>query len=401
MASGSGGKLLLVAIALALAIAAFLQVFVALQQKTAPQLVLGISGGNAAANARMGDLLFASIDPAEDPAMLVDQIEPYSRRSFQAQGLNVPALRQMGLLAALRNDLDRAEEIFATVRRMSKRDFLTSMYQHELAYASGNLPQAASYLDDAARTSRLARETLMPRAVAFLEDPDWRGAIAQELSQGPDWDDAFWQAALARQEMSAPTAELRTMLPGDAGLVSENVTRLVMHNAIRDGHVDEAVAVFRHVAGTEAANRQMRSNISFAKGDWPPFHWETFLGSDTLATPVDNGRALEFSILPSAQAGLLARRLIRLRPGVYTVDLQAELSARVPENMASLAVTCGYDNRVLARVDLAGSGSKTWRESFSVTEDCPMHWLRVESGSNPTQRNLGGRIDRLEVHQVG
>lgn len=373
---------------LALASAAGFQAFTALAQKRNPALVLGLQPGNAVANARFSTLAMATLTPESDFDTLIGST---ARRSFVSQGLNPPAIRQLALLALLNEDEAQARRLFALSERFSHRDLATSVYQYEIAQRLGRIDEAARNLDSALRTSARGREHLLGPAVKALDDSRWRRAVAEKLRARPDWAADFWNVAINSKERVLETALLRLALPADDRTASENVTRVIIRNLLRDGHTETAVRLFR---GLEAdAARRMAANLDFRRGKWPPFTWETTVGVDALAAPRDDGSRLDFSVLPDASQNLLARRLIAFPPGSYTIAANVSAENEFPHDLVSLVVTCAAGNRVLARLDLGSASARgAVTAPVLIPESCPRQWLRLESAANPGNAVYGGAL---------
>ena len=373
---------------LALAGAAVFQTFTVLAQKRNPALVLGLAPGNAVANSRLSSLALGALTPESDFEALVGSS---ARRSIQSQGLNPPAIRQLALLALLQNDEPQARRLFDLSESLSHRDLPTSLFQYEIAYRMGRTEEAVEQFDNAVRTSARGREHLLPQAVTFLENSAWRAGIARQLRGKPDWSADFWNVAINDPERVVETAQLRLALPADDRYASENVTRAIIRNLLRDGHIDLAVKMFNGLEKNAATH--MASNLDFSEGKWPPFSWEASTGGEFIAARQKNGDALTLTVLPGASHSLLARRLTGFAPGRYIVGTRATFETPMPEGLLSLLVTCAEGNNVLARIDLATAGRDgNAAARVTIPQSCSEQWLRLESTPNAASQVFSGTI---------
>lgn len=376
------------------AAASIVQVFTVLAQWLNPAMALAVEPGNAVANARLGDFTLVTLKKPDDIPRVLPQVEQLALRSFRAQPINSEAVRELAWVAMLRGQQERSKRLIDLALAMSRRELGASLVEEEFARRRGDVATAMLQADTAMRTSDEARDVLLPTLTANLGDPSWRLAIANRLAKSPAWGPAFWNSVIGGKVPAGNLVALRMLLPRNDDSVSRNYTNAIFKQAIDQNVPEAALALFRYLVGSRAADQLVSSPQPFGAQGWPPFSWQMFSTGSYLAGTPKGSTDLTYTILPRAAAGVLARRLVAYPAGLYTFTVRAQPGGRQSAGEAVWRLTCAKDNRELGRLDPASLASGNGVLSLAVTipQDCPFQWVRFENAPNRGQEPIAGTV---------
>lgn len=228
-------------------------------------------------------------------------------------------------------------------------------------------PEVGDFL--VAELGRMALDPASRDAVRGVMETDrqLRRSVLEQLAR----DGADPEMILALAGPQAPTA---------AGGEAPSWQRLLLDGMVARGQVVEALAVWSRLNGVDP---EARSGGLYDPGferlpGSPPFNWAFESGPNGFAEPVGSGRmSAQFYGRGNAT---LASQLLRLAPGSYRIELDAEGEADGENGRLTWVVSCQPGGQRLAEVALVGVdfAGKHLAADFSVPDaGCPGQWLRL------------------------
>lgn len=143
-------------------------------------------------------------DGESEPATL-------ARATLRSEPTSVDAVSVLALQAVLRNEPERAEELFRYALILSRRELQPYMWAIEDGVSRGDIDVILRSYDLALRTSREARARLLPPLSSSLGEPRARRGVMRLLEAEPDWKDEFLLAASSRGDPSGTAALFNEM----------------------------------------------------------------------------------------------------------------------------------------------------------------------------------------------
>lgn len=340
-----------------------------------------------------------------------------ARAALNRDPTSVIAARSLGQIAALHNDLPRADRLFAYAEQLSRRDLLTELWMLEAQVRQGRVAGALVRYDRALRTNAAARPTLFPVLVLASGDPNVAPKLGGLLASRPPWG-ADFLAVMAESPHVPPNvlaaaverAHLAVAVPAERAALAATIRRLA-----DAGAYELALRVFRQaIGGTDAG--LIRDGGFEREPLLPPLDWSLAGEADLSATrePAANGMGLELRA-ENGRTGELARQLLVLSPGAYALSLVQAGAGPDPLARAVVAIGCANREAPLLTLPLGAAQRTRSIARFTVPMQCPGQWLtiaapdglgdgpdraptvvddvvvrRLDPGSDPTSQQTGG-----------
>jgi hypothetical protein len=386
-----GASLRVVAIVLAaafLALAIFRISIAGVLQDRNPAMATALAPFDAGATAQMASLAFGTARDAEGRSRARD----LARRAIEQDPMSVPAVRTLALIADREGDGARAMRLIAHSYRLSRRDRLTHIWLIGYYQSRGDIAGMVRQFDLALRTSRRARESLLPLLVASTTDRRVVAPVRSILAAEPGWWLSFAdQLAATTPRPAHAVAILQGLLDPDVPEERLVIERLLGRLTER-GEFALASAVHARATGQQAvpSGGRIRSGDFEGPAGFAPFDW-SLAGEPELGAfrePKPSGGSALAVVAYNGRTGEVARQLLNLSPGRYRIQMEA---GNIPSDLLDrprLAVTCSVEGatRTLIEVRPSFSGASARRLSavFSVPLGCPWQWLAIAvSGQGP------------------
>ncbi len=390
---------LVVAVGLALIWVSMGVTFTLALGKYGPEQALGWWPWGAAPKAALANEIAARQDAT--PADL-SRAETLARAALMREPVNLVAARTLGLIAAKRNDLAKAERYFAYAENLSRRDLTTQLWMIEKSVRENDIPRTLRHYDRALRTSRRAPDLLFPTLVAASNDPAIVEPLATLLASRPEWWHDFLGAAVRNIDDPRSLMTFSRALKLDMRASPDQIyVRQIVERLVKDRLYADAVRYYGEVRGGSSQPLVRDGNFDHDIALLPLDWW--FRNDSELSAMREMFGDGDFRLVLRASGGRggeVARQLLVLAPGRHT--LSGKYGAVEGDGGGSaplvVEVTC-LDRPALVRSQLAPPDIEG--EDFSVTftvpdAKCPAQWVRFVAAP---LANTDLWIDRIELRR--
>ena len=375
-------KLLVWLVALPLAVFAFSAALGSITKLRSPQTAEavwptpGLTFQRLAENAfgeRLGEEL-AAIEPsyrASDGEL--------ARQAFAKEPTAYFALGLLALDASAKGDTDRAREMFEILSEQDKRLSLASVW---LLFDYGRAERLGPMLAAADRLFRVnvqARDRIMPGLADATAVEGAVPAIEAELADDPPWAFQYWWALVRKPAAFDNGAALRERVAARGLDVPPGFDRAFLFALAEAGKLERAQQLAANLTDTEPARLISSGPLEFdftEEAGLPPFAWDV-LSEGEFGGYLDPQLG-ELGVSAVARSGgIVARRLIDLSPGRYTMTVTSRLT-NSSEPPASVALRCATRTRPqIGAVELT---ERNTTAEFSVPgANCDYGWIEVEA----------------------
>ena len=358
-------------LALAAASAAFSLALVS--ESSNPYLAVRLVPWLPKAQARIGDLIFAT-SKGKPTSTQARAMRERARNALAATPLNSSALRQLAVTGP------RRKELLDLAIAVSRRDVLADIQRSEFDIRRNDADATLAGLDRALRVSPQVAPLVFPVLLGATDNPVLLGKIRAMLSRGPIW------------------SERLVAWAGENPAVLGRLSRVV--GALPKGSVARAPGYGQSIVAKLADQRQPAQAFAayaaysppprFADLDrttFPPIDWQLTDDYETGGRPIADGRPGFDLFAERGKAGPAAARLLALGPGRYRLSLrQADIEGRGGELRIGLSCLVDQRERALATTALPIAAG-TREASFAVPAGCPYQWLRIAiaAGDEPAR----------------
>lgn len=366
-----------------------------------PDLALKLMPYDARALGKAAQAQFAQPGRRPDLAAAEQQAQAALARDPTA----IDAVTALGIIAAFRNDLPRAERIFRYAERLSRRNPQTQIWLIERQVNRNDIDGALAQYDTALRTSRTLRALLFPILMSAMSDPNIAIQLNRLLRTHPNWYSEF--ASKVAWEGRDPVAMVTVM----QGLLDPRredhrqwltalLPRLVQLNRI-----DLAWRAYERLPGmADAARTPLRDGSFTNDAGLPPFDWayapEPHLAPERRSLGASSdGFAL---YMPDTdQAGEVAHQALRLAPDTHRLAATVGGVAGDQRQRPYIQIRCaGGAQTLLLRQTLpdAGEAGAPMQAVFTVPPGCPYQWISIGVQARPgDERPASTWIARLSI----
>lgn len=279
-----------------------------------------------------------------------------------------------------------AARLLAEALRRDPRSRLTRMLSYQNRLLAGDFEQGFRELMELARFEPTLVPKLAPELAKLALMPEVRVPLHQTLRLNPILQDAML-AELIRMGVDGRTilALADPIRPAMPGARASSWQAPFLDMLVARGEIPAAYAAWRRFAGVPATNGIYDPGFERRPGP-TPFNWLFANGGAGVAEPASGGQlAIEyFGRVPAD----LARQLLMLGPGRYTLSLQVSSEEANDQTGLELRIRCASDRSVLAAAPLPGTGgiARAMQLSFDVPEGCAGQWFMLTG----TPRDIGG-----------
>lgn len=363
-----------------------------------PDFALRLAPFDAGARVRSEELRLSQGRPTRAKIAAAGQA---AREALQRDPTLVSAWRLLAAEASTQRRDRQASRLLHWAERLSRRDLPTQLGLIEESVARNDIPGALVHYDIALRTSTASSEMLFPVLVRATGEASVIGPLATILNRNPPWRTNFLWAFVSgapSDETLIRTFELiaRQDQPLDEPLAQALIQRLVGRSKFA-----EAWRAFRLTGGGRGAVPGLRNGGFEADNPVPPFDWQ--LGADANlraeATHLETrpGQVLALHA-GQGQNGAVARQLIVLTPGQYSLSAFAGAMPEVAPGTVSVAISCaapGSPSLLASTLPALENRGREHRADFQVPANCPAQWLSI--GISAPNSDGEGWMDALTI----
>lgn len=318
------------------------------------------------------------------------QIFEIARRSILELPLNAPALRLYGLVSSANSDLAGVRDQMALSDRMSRRDSASQLWLIEDAVARNDVAGALRHYDVALRINEPTRALLYPVLTDAMEEPIIRTRFLPYMQEQPPWLVSFLRHAVSNTRDPRVIADLARQAGGfPEGDVYASLDTELLRRLVGEGYYESAIAHFRSIDGAEPAMLTSLQLTDESTADaLKPISWEPYSieGISPILVGASNGLVEIESVIDPGYVGPVARKLLALQPGSYTLNAQMRAQGFGRSDTVGWSLVCAGGSNLLDR-DVRTQEEFSVSASFTVPAGCPVQSLTV---STRTGFNTGG-----------
>ncbi len=329
-----------------------------------------------------------------------------SRASIRELALNSPGFQLLGFAGQGFENSDKIGERVAFSGRLSRRSLRTHLWLVEEAVRRNDVAGALEQYDLALRSNPSSQSLLFPALTRAMDEPVIRRRFMRYMESPPPWLQAFLRTALASSTNPKSLAELAQEAGGlPEGPEYEPFNAEVIRRLADAGDYAAAVEFYRQMSGNSAAVLAT-AQMTVASSDtrYSPITWQPYVidGMDAAFVSA-GGDAVQLAVdLESTFTGPIARKILTLSPGRYTLAIAHE------------AERPGPFSRVTWRLACAGSCAPTFifdksepvqqrtvvRGSFEVSPACPVQMLSLDATSGVETGSLNLLVGPVQLSRA-
>ncbi len=301
-----------------------------------------------------------------------------AKRAYEREPFATDALFVIGSM-----DRVTGTKIYRASIHLDKRNRTIAAMLLQDAARQKNLPAMLDLID---RLSRLRPAFAAEFVKAFagnLADPESMPVLERALNASPVWANAFWKSVPRDGAALDNFYSLRSEISKGSDAKSDAALIRALVNA---GRFDEAFEFRSSLAGGAGG-------LLTGSGEhYEPLHWQLSQGRNAQARFTSSNQ-LEVYI-ERGTAGELARKLVRLSPGTFTLIGRVVMNQGTGDIQAELI--CASGNQKQRWMAQLLSGETEW---FIPAETCAYAWLIVKGSAWESPLPVRAVVDKLSVGQ--
>lgn len=354
-----------------------------------PEGVLTLWRGSAEAKATLAVQL-AETTPENKRA--IANARSLATQALGREPVNPAAAYALALAAQAEGDDGGAERLLVYSQSLSRRYLPTQLALIDQSFRTGDIRAVLRHYDLALRTNKSANETLLPKLMeAILNRQDVAAAAVETIGVRPPWWRTFYGALLAMKPVPAVLAPMATRLQLDPSETEERELLIrSLASLVDTQRYRPALALYRAARPGDGEVSPIRAPVTGSMASLPPFDWDLVddagFGAIAEDRPESKGGSALSLLLDSGRAGIVARQLLMLEPGRYSLSVVVGDVSGASLGRSSLVAHCaGGPGKLLGSLVLPVADSKGERASFSFAvpnSGCEAQWLAIETGGN-------------------
>ena len=335
----------------------------------------------------------------------IDNAGYLARESLVRAPFSARALRVVGLTEARAGRLVAADDILTLAGNRSLRDDPSHAWLVEHRLRQGDYASSFAHADTLVRR----REDIRPQVfqlftVSATADRERAlPVITRLVAARPPWRQSYLDSLYASTDGLQVAVALAVMLePGPAPLTDEELRQFYMH-ALDKGQLPAVRAV------RERLNRPPASagvtNGGFDNPAAPePFQWRLDQRAGLIAEivpddlrPRDPALRVEYDGFSPSR---VAEQLMFLAPGRHQLTAEVRTDSGDPDARLAWTVTCSPGDLEILAAPSAPTGATAWgtlSAGFTVPQNCPAQWLRLEIRAGNRRAPIVAWFDRIAV----
>lgn len=320
--------------------------------------------------------------------------------ALRSEPLASRALRQLGVYYATTGKKADGRKLIRLAGSLSRRDTPGQLWLAE-DYLRGNQHgPALRAIDAVLRTEPDARETFFRVLGTTLADPEFNRVFVNYARRRPSWLGAFIEYNVGTLEQPQLLSRALVQLqPLPSSILSDTSSNLLLTALVNRAPIDDARAFYLELPNASShaleslAFQRPADNLRF-----PPVGWELINYNDVQGFgDIDGNSIVIEGIAAPGRRGMVARKLLFLRPGSYRWTGNADLDD-LGGGTAGVGIMCnGGPSKwtLLSRRELTRGGNSL---DFAVSADCPAQLIAVDiTGSNSSQSDAGMEVGEMRL----
>jgi hypothetical protein len=337
------------------------------------------------------------------------EAERLSRAALARDPTQVVGWRSLAMTVELRRAQSRARQLFYFTESLSRRDLGTQLWLIEERVRANDIRGALRHYDVALRTSNSAGRLLYPVLIAASTEPAIVDALADFLATNPPWSNDLF-AQFATQGAPSPrnlAALLGTLSRRHADLRPETMN-VIVNRMVEDRQFEPAWRIASLVRRLGPAEALLRNGGFDAVENASPFDWRYEQGNDLSAEPLVVERAGEGPVLVvranAGSAGSVARQLLVLRPGAYSISARSGGIPGTPVAKLYWNLVCADNaSQMLLQTEprTAGERGALSGEFRIPPSSCSAQWLVLVGRSDLETDVASAWTDGVTIRRAG
>lgn len=345
----------------------------------------------------------------EEPGRLRNRLRELATRVLQQRPRDAVALRMLGEIAdTVAETRQKMREAVAN----SRRETIAAFWLLNDSIERNEAATAVSYAHILLATSPGLSGQVIRILVELATDENGRAAVAQKLSNRPEWRRRFFEGvSQAKNTPEVAQAILRAVR--DAGAPASLTEAMpLLDSFIRQGHLREAYSLWlSFLRGDELSNLGFLTNGDFeAEPSGAPFDWRIAKAENAVAeiTAVgnDNNRKLHIAFLDGRVNFPEVRQVLLLDPGRYRIEGQIRGNIVAKRGIRwQLRCLRRQEAHSIAETDMFIGLSAQWRQfsldfAFKETDECDGLILRLfHDARSASEMFISGQVwfDNLRI----
>jgi hypothetical protein len=299
-----------------------------------------------------------AIGKVVDNRMIADSLNindvPLLRNSLRLMPVNSTALRLLSIANPGRNRIGNPA-VFKLAERMTRRDLGINLMAVEFAVQANDVDRALRAYDASLRVSPPIAELLFPRLAAAATDKELLLGLSKVARTDPPWLVSLvdWATQTA-PDLGAWVPFLQSIPLDSSAWVDGRKQALVGRLAVLKNYA-AAYQLYQHFEGIKD-NEESRQKF-FDSKNFAPFDWTLDPQAAFTVSQLDNGSPFGFSYAVDFGKGVLATRMLALRPGQYNLFTTGTFESDSKTNFPQWTITCAGSTKVLLDVAMTTKGS--------------------------------------------
>lgn len=350
-------------------------------RRKSPDIALMVSGAEPMALTLKADREF---QVTQTPKALVN-VEEQAKRALRRQAHNATAIRLLGYVADSRGDRQAARRLIDMAARFSRREFGAQLWLIEDASQKEQLARALTHYDIALRTTTDSRGILFSTLIDALARQDVREAFTPYVAKAPTWMLDFISQAIAQIENPSNLA-LVMMAAKNSVRIPEyrDFPNLLLSQLESRGKYADYRRYYLSLPEVEMSLlTSLDMKRSSVTNRYPSVGWQLFdgvsVGSNFVIEGSRPGLRLQAYASPNG-SGLVARKLLFLAPGSYTLAVQytsasAGSGADLTWQIQCLSESGQVDTTITNRAVIEGKFSTS--DGFMINSGCAVQYINL------------------------
>lgn len=332
-----------------------------------------------------------------------------ARDALAAAPFDVRALRTVGLTEAAAGRTAVADDLLTLSGNWSLRDSPSHAWLVDYRLRRGDYASSFAHADTLARrrpdnqteifslftvAATHDRDRVLPVLARLLAiDPPWRAAYLSSLNAN----DAGFQVAAALAVL---------LQESDSPMTDKELSELYV-SALNRGHIG-AVATVRDRLRRPASSRDVTDGGFTGAAVPEPFGWKLEQSGGALAEMATLGTAGGDTALRVEYDGhkeaIIARQLLLLPPGRYTLEYRVRTEAGNPDQRLRWSLQCRTGAAELLGPTSQRPETGGWRAvraEFVISAACPAQWLRLEGLPSERRTETSAWFDSVRISSAG
>jgi len=374
-----------------------------LLRSTRPDLAMRLQPLDARSRARIAEQL-ATQPPVDRPQLA--EAERLSLEALRRDPTLVVAWRTLAMIAAARNQSQRASVMFHFAGLLSKRDLPTQLWLIEERVQANDIDGALQHYDMALRAKPDSGALLFPVLVAAISNDGIMPRLARLLNTMPPWRLSFLSALSAGTSNPENLARFIGQLSRPQTEEERSAVVGAMRGLIDRRQYGPALRVYQLLTGGGAQVSPLLRNGAFdSPNSYPPLDWVLQDDGDFHAEqrPGDQGgtgsRLQIFAA--SGSGGVAARQLLLLAPGNYAIGAVAGPTSEGRPGQLGWSIQCvSSPTRIPLDQDLPRlSGEIRLGATFSIPGGCTGQWLSLKIRPDFDPGGTGAWMDSIVIQR--